>query len=393
VNNPDFEYILGVDRLGVSSVPELVQAQNGEWLQVNLDEVDEDWWATTMSTRNLDAIFYLETIENINMYEIDFSTLNQLEKSDRIFTSWLYGRPLVPSTTDLKVIYLSTDKVYYGDAFPNEFHKVSLNTFNKPILNETYAGLKAMTESKLTQCPKLDLRLIRPFSIVGPGQTADAPIPQLIEKALNNEDIVIYNDGSEGVTFTHVKDLVRFLQDANLFDPSIKADMHTNIINFCRVQNYVSVRQLIEKIINKTESTSEIIPSVSESDDIFTNVQKTPQIRNLAKITELLIPIEIILDEMIYEINPINSYADLIVTSINFDLNQGSIEIIGTAEPESTLAIWFGNGETEIDTVDINGNFNTGHTFEYAIDIYPIEIKVTTKDSIQYTSKVIEVPL
>jgi nucleoside-diphosphate-sugar epimerase len=393
INNPNFEFILGVDRMGVPSIPELVQSQKGEWLSINLDEVDEDWWATTVSMRNLDAVFYIESLENLNMYQADFATINMFEKSDMIFTSWLYGRPLVSTAVDLKVVYLSTDKVYYGDTFPNEYHKVSINTFDEPTLNETYAGAKALTESKLAQCPKLDLRIVRSFSIAGPGQTTDAPIPQIIQKALNNEDIIIYNNGIEGVAFTHVKDLTRFLQNANLFDPEVKASLQSNLINFCRVQNYVSVRQLAEKIINKTGSSSKIVSTMLETDDLFTEVQKTPQIRNLAKITQPIIPIEILLDEMIYELNPINSYAELVVTDINFDNDQGSVEIIGTVEPESTLTIWFGNGEMVIGSADTTGNFNISHTFEFAIDIYPIEIKATTKDSIQYTSKIIEAPL
>ncbi len=251
---------------------------------------------------------------------------------------------------------------------------------------------KVLAETRLNIIQNIDIRIIRPFAITGPGRLED-PVSKIILDVFLDKDINVFEDGSQGVAFTHVNDLVKFLTNVDLFNQEIKKTLTSNIINFCRVRNYVNTKQLVELILNKikghAESQSKVIFDQGEKiDNIFREIQQTPQIRNMVKFMEPTIPLDIILEEMIKVINPVNNYVDLVINDVIFD-DLKKIIIVGTAEPLSSITAWFGNGEIAEQTTDSNGDFQMEHEFEYAVDIYPIELKVISKESIQYMTVVI----
>ncbi len=386
----DIEYIVAVDRTEVTPNPDVITSLNAKWISINLDEVNTAWWESTIVDNNITSIYYLESIENSNLCSVDNLFINRMELSDFYFIDFLEKR--IKIGTDIKLLYISTDKIYYLDTFPNEIHDIVLKTSKKEQQYfYNYVAIKALTETKLKYIDDVDSRIIRPFSITGPGRNEECPLSKYINRALINQDIQVYESGQQGVAFTHVNDLVTMLIHPNLFDSDVKQDLTTNVINFCRVQNYLSVRQLTEKIINKTEATSKITEDNPVNE--FVEVQHTPQIRNMVRVYQPTIPIEILLDDMIYELNPINHYVDLVVFSVNLDEIMGTIRLVGSAEPDSAITVLFGNGEAVSDDVTNNGNFDINYTFEYPIDVYPIEIKVTTNDYIQYASEVITLPI
>ncbi len=389
------EYLIAVDRTDIP--PTFTSVPNAEWIQANLDEVDNSWWETNVTDKSIDTIYYLESTENINIYNPSAAQSNIFQLSDFYFVEFLQKRIIDENTEDIRILYLSTDKIYYDDDFPNEIHDVvlhSMSSDSEPVPFErevrqdfySYAAQKAMSEIKLYQVSNVELRIVRPFAIVGPGIYEECPINITIDDTLNDEEIQLFEGGKQGVAFTHVNDLVTLLIHENLFNNDIRLDMNSDIINFCRVQNYLSARQLTEKIINKTESNSDLF--LSSGSNIYSEVMDTPQIRNMIRIYQPQITIEVILEEMIYDADPVNHYADFVVTAVT--PTDVSVQIIGSAEPESTIVVYFGNGENTNHDIDTSGNFTIDYTFEYPIDIYPIEMKVTTKDYIQYASKVIQ---
>ncbi len=389
VEDFDVEYVIAVDRVEIPPNADVTLEPNAEWISANLDEVDESWWADIVSSNSIDTIYYLETFENLNLCGAPTEIKNIFELSDFHFTGFLEGRDII-NPSKIKVLYLSTDKIYYQDDFPNELHNIELQSVAGSTDNNTdfysYVATKALTEIKLQLTQNVDLRILRPFSITGPARNYGCPITNSIQKAFLGDDIQLYKRGVQGVAYTHINDLVTFLIHPNLFNPDIKLELTTNIINFCRVQNYLSVRQLTEKIVNKTESTTTI--TNDNPINIYNEVQDTPQIRNMVKIYQPTIPIEIILDDMINDIDPINHYKPLVVMDVIINETAGSIQIIGSAEPSGVITAWFGNGEVTTVDLDENGDFHIDYTFEFAIDIYPIELKVAA-EGIQYASHVI----
>ncbi len=400
INNPDVEAIVALDRVGVELPQDLL---NGKltYQEVNLEKVDENWWGNIVATNEIDTIYYMDCIENINTYSTTVALNTILLKSDLWFINFLENRDNI-TDLPLKIIYMSTDKIYYNDTFPNENHNIVLTETGNICCNDFYRNEtryfysyvvgKVLAETRLNIIQNIDIRIIRPFAITGPGRLED-PISKIILDVFLDKDINVFEDGSQGVAFTHVNDLVKFLTNVDLFNPEIKKTLTSNIINFCRVRNYVNTKQLVELILNKikghAESQSKVIFDQGEKiDNIFREIQQTPQIRNMVKFMEPTIPLDIILEEMIKVINPVNNYVDLVINDVIFD-DLKKIIIVGTAEPLSSITAWFGNGEIAEQTTDSNGDFQMEHEFEYAVDIYPIELKVISKESIQYMTVVI----
>ncbi len=77
-------------------------------------------------------------------------------------------------------------------------------------------------------------------------------VPRFIQAALKNEDIVIYDDGSQSRVFCHIEDAVRAVL--------ILADTNSTIGDYFNVggTGEITVKQLAERIIERTKSSSTI---------------------------------------------------------------------------------------------------------------------------------------
>ena len=77
-------------------------------------------------------------------------------------------------------------------------------------------------------------------------------VPRFIQAALKNEDIIIYDDGSQSRVFCHVEDAVKAVL--------ILADTDSTIGDYFNVggTGETTIKELAEKIIERTNSTSTI---------------------------------------------------------------------------------------------------------------------------------------
>jgi len=393
--NPEIEYIVAIDRVEVS--PPTIAVD--QWISIDLDKVDSAWWSSIVELNNIDTIYYLDTYENSNLAVLTDIQINQYQQSDFFFVEFLQNRVILDNIDIINILYLSTDKVYYDDEFPNELHTLTIQTtvdFSEPSTFPredrqyfySYAAAKATTEIKLHAVSNVNLRIIRPFAVTGPGRHKDCPLINQVQLAIDNIDMDLFDEGLQGVAFTHVTDLVNLIVSNSLFDEDVLKTLTSKVINASRVQNYVNVRQLTDKILNKTESSSTI--GLASGLNTFSEIMFTPQIRNQVRIEEPQITIEMILDEIIDSLGYSNAYEPLMVQPPVLIVDE--IELIGTAEPESVLTFFFGNGEKANIDVDINGNYNYKYKFKYAIDVYPIEVRASSRNYVQYSSAIITEP-
>ncbi len=105
-------------------------------------------------------------------------------------------------------------------------------------------------------------------------------VPRFIQAALKNEDIVIYDDGSQSRVFCHVEDAVRAVLSL--------ADTESTIGDYFNVggTGETTVKQLAEKIIERTKSTSVIkhIPYTEAYRAGFEDMQRrVPDITKIKK--------------------------------------------------------------------------------------------------------------
>jgi UDP-glucose 4-epimerase len=107
-------------------------------------------------------------------------------------------------------------------------------------------------------------------------------VPRFIQAALKNEDIVIYDDGSQSRVFCHVEDAVKAVLTI--------VDTDSTIGDYFNVGGVgeVTIKQLAEKTIDRTKSSSEIkfIPSTEAYPAGFEDVQR--RVPDIAKIKKAI---------------------------------------------------------------------------------------------------------
>jgi len=121
----------------------------------------------------------------------------------------------------------------------------------------SYAASKLMDEFLALayhRTTKLPAVIVRFFNTIGPRQTGEygMVVPRFIQQALRDEDITVYGDGCQTRTFTHVNEVCQCI--IKLMDTP-KA--YGTVINIGGVEE-VSVKELAQKIIELTDSSSEI---------------------------------------------------------------------------------------------------------------------------------------
>jgi len=156
-----------------------------------------------------------------------------------------------------RIIIASTSEIYGKN--PNQpLHEESDRVVGAPQkIRWTYADAKALEEAvahTLHKTHGLKVTTVRFFNTVGPRQTGQygMVVPRFIQAALKNEDIVIYDDGSQSRVFCHVEDAVKAV--LNLVDTDSTIGDYFNVGG----TDETTIKELAEKVIERTQSTSKI---------------------------------------------------------------------------------------------------------------------------------------
>ena len=124
----------------------------------------------------------------------------------------------------------------------------------------------------------VDIRVIRVFNTYGPRMCPDdgRVVSNFIVQALKGEDITLYGDGSQTRSFCYVDDLVegmiRIMEQEDSVGP----------INLGNPSEF-TIRQLAEKILEKTGSASRLIEAALPEDD---PTQRRPDISLVKSLTD-----------------------------------------------------------------------------------------------------------
>ena len=118
---------------------------------------------------------------------------------------------------------------------------------------------------------------VRPFNVYGPGQTGEGALQIFIKKALKNEDIYIYGDGTAIRAWCFVDDfvdcLIRCIEDPKAIGESFNlGNQRTVITTLGLAESVCRVLKSSSKIIFKEALSADIemrIPSVSKSKEIL----------------------------------------------------------------------------------------------------------------------------
>jgi UDP-glucose 4-epimerase len=207
-----------------------------------------------------------------------------IESIDRNFT----GSEIVLNAAtqfNKRIIIASTSEIYGKN--PNQpLHEESDRVVGAPQkIRWTYADAKALEEAvahTLHKTHGLKVTIVRFFNTVGPRQTGQygMVLPRFVEAALKNEDIVIYDDGSQSRVFCHVEDAVRAV--LTLTDTDSAIGDYFNVGG----TGETTIKELAEKIIERTKSSSQIkyIPYADAYPEGFEDMQRrVPDITKIKK--------------------------------------------------------------------------------------------------------------
>jgi UDP-glucose 4-epimerase len=179
-----------------------------------------------------------------------------IESIDRNFT----GSEVVLNAAtkfNKRIIIASTSEIYGKN--PNQpLHEESDRVVGAPQkIRWTYADAKALEEAvahTLYKTHGLKVTIVRFFNTVGPRQTGQygMVVPRFIQSALNHEELTVYDDGSQSRVFCHVEDAVKAV--------IILSENDATIGDYFNVggTGETTVKQLAEKAIERTQSTSQI---------------------------------------------------------------------------------------------------------------------------------------
>lgn len=117
---------------------------------------------------------------------------------------------------------------------------------------------------------------LRPFNIYGPGQTGEGAIQIFIRKALKNEPINIYGDGTQIRAWCYVDDMVEALMLA-LERPEAVGESF-NVGNARAVTTIFGLAEIVCRVLG---STSEIVFKPPLSADIELRIPETKKAENL----------------------------------------------------------------------------------------------------------------
>jgi UDP-glucose 4-epimerase len=156
-----------------------------------------------------------------------------------------------------RLIIASTSEIYGKN--PNQpLHEESDRVVGAPQkIRWTYSDAKALEEAvahTLHKTHGLKVTTVRFFNTVGPRQTGQygMVVPRFIQAALNNEDIIIYDDGSQSRVFCHVEDAVRAVITLSETDSTIGDYFNVG------GTGEITIKELADKILDRTQSNSKI---------------------------------------------------------------------------------------------------------------------------------------
>lgn len=247
-------YVIIVDNLSTGCQSKLPKLPNDNWRFIKCDVNNFNEIAPVMTSYQFDYVFhYAALVGVLRTQENPVKVLEDIDGLKNICS--------LSKNTGVKRVYFSSSSEIYGEPFeiPQNEHTTPLNS------RVPYAIVKNVGEAFLRSYLKeygLEYTIFRFFNTYGPKQSKDFVISKFIYKALSNEDIGLYGDGSQTRTFCFIDDNIEACVNA-FYQDKLKNDV-ANIGGDVEIP----IREVAEIIIKATNSKSKIInlPPLEDGD-------------------------------------------------------------------------------------------------------------------------------
>lgn len=252
IKNNDY-FVVAVDNLSTGHVKKLPEyAANFKFIRADVNNRAEI--AEIMMAWKFDFVFHYAAVVGVKRtIENPLSVLKDIDGIRNILE--------LSKNTGVQRVFYSSSSEIYGEPveFPQHEDTTPLNS------RLPYAIVKNIGEAYLRSYYReygLEYTIFRFFNTYGPKQSRHFVISKFISKALKNEDITIYGDGSQTRTFLYIDNNVEAV--LNAFKGNYFVNEVVNIGN----DKEITILELAKKIIKITGSSSKIVflPPLAEGD-------------------------------------------------------------------------------------------------------------------------------
>jgi len=247
-------YVVIVDDLATGSIGKIPQSPHGNIQFIKCDV--NDW-------RDISGVMYSQAFDYIFHYAALVGVIRTLENPVKVLNDLSGIRHILSfaKNSGVKRVYFSSSSEVYGESFhfPQHEETTPLNS------RLPYAIVKNASEAYLKAFQQeygLEYTIFRFFNTYGPRQTKDFVVSKFIVKALKNEPIELYGDGTQTRTFCYIDDNV----DACL--NAFRKNLYVNDVVNIGGDDEVPIIDLAKLIIKLTNSKSKIVnlPPLAEGD-------------------------------------------------------------------------------------------------------------------------------
>ena len=266
--NQNIEKLLIIDDLSTGNESNISQILNDERVQF-LNSKIEDIEDIEDLFKNYDFCYHLAAGVGVQyiMDNLSESLLTNILATHKVLEACQVNKLPILLTSTSEVYGVAKDDVW------TEETKSLIGPTTK--LRWSYAASKMIDEFialSLFEEGKVLPIIVRLFNIIGPNQLSKfgMVVPRFVESALEDKDILIHGDGSQSRSFTWVDDVVNYLIKL----AEVKA--YGEIFNIGQTEE-ISIKNLAELIIEKTNSNSQII--FKSHEEVFGKAFEDPKRR------------------------------------------------------------------------------------------------------------------
>ena len=247
-------FIVIVDDLSTGSKSKIPESKHHNIVFIKCDVNDWRDISGVMYSQPLDYIFHYAAVVGVKRtIDNPVNVLKDLAGIKHLLT--------FAKNTGVKRVYFSSSSEVYGESinFPQHEETTPLNS------RLPYAIVKNASEAYLKSYQQeygLEYTTFRFFNTYGPKQSKDFVVSKFIARALHNEPLQVYGDGTQMRTFCYINDNI----DATV--TAFKENLYINDVVNIGGNIEITVLELAKIIIRLTKSKSKIVhlPPLKDGD-------------------------------------------------------------------------------------------------------------------------------
>jgi len=245
-------HIIIVDNLLTGSLQKVPKSDNVSFYEIDVND-----------SNKLRPIFEKYAIHYVFHYAAVVGVQRTLDNPLMVFNDIDGIKNILELSKDYRVkrVFYSSSSEVYGEPF-----EIPQNEQTTPLNSRLpYAIVKNLGEAMFKAYYKeydLPYTIFRFFNTYGPNQSDDFVVPRFIAKALKDEPITIYGDGSQTRTFCYIDDNI------DACTKIFENDLCINDVINIGSDKEMSIKTLAETVIKVCGSKSEIVflPPLEDGD-------------------------------------------------------------------------------------------------------------------------------